>query len=203
MYKTIIFDFDGVIVDSFDIAYETNKLARPTLTRERYRAKFNGNINDAKHEDEKVNDIDFFYEFSKKFKQLGIKSNIKNNIKKLSKEYNLFIVSSTPNPIVRDYLQRHSLLDAFIELYGLDVDKSKVIKFNMIFEKYKISSNQTIFITDTSGDVNEAKEVEIDFIIGILGGYQDEESLQKANPDMIVKDFNELIQVIDSKKISW
>lgn len=200
--KNIIFDFDGVIVDSFDIAFETNKLARPTLTRERYRAKFNGNINDAKHEDEKVNDIDFFYEFGEKFKHLGIKSDIKNNIKKLSEENNLFIVSSTPNPIISDYLQRHSLLGAFTELYGLDVHKSKVLKFNMIFEKYKISPNQTIFVTDTSGDVIEAKEVKIDFIIGILGGYQDEESLQKANPDMIVKDFNNLIEVIESKNMS-
>ena len=56
--KIIIFDFDGVIVDSFAVAFETNKLARPTLTRERYRSKFNGNINDAQFEDEQVREID-------------------------------------------------------------------------------------------------------------------------------------------------
>ena len=51
--KIIIFDFDGVIVDSFDIAFKVNKLSRPALTKKSYRAKFNGNIADAKYEEKK------------------------------------------------------------------------------------------------------------------------------------------------------
>lgn len=194
--KIIIFDFDGVIVDSFDVAFEVNKLARPTITKERYQAKFNGNIADAKHEDEKVREIDFFYEYGERFKKLGIKQNIKEAIIQLSKEYKLFIVSSTINSIIEEYLNRHGLLDCFNEILGFDVETSKVKKFNMVFEKYNVSPTQTIFLTDTSGDIEEAREAKINFIVGILGGYQDEDNIRKANPNAIVKDFNKFFSLV-------
>ena len=124
--KIIIFDFDGVIVDSFNVAFEVNRLAKPTITKERYQAKFNGNIADAKHEDEKVREIDFFYEYGERFKKLGINQNIKEAIVKLSKNHKLFIVLSTINSIIEEYLKRHGLLDSFTEILGFDVETSKV-----------------------------------------------------------------------------
>lgn len=195
--KIIIFDFDGVIVDSFDIAYDVNKLARPTITRERYQAIFNGNFADAKYEDKNVKEIDFFYEYGKRFKHLSIDQNIKDSIIKLSQDYKLFIVSSTINSIIEEYLKRHGLLEAFTEILGFDIETSKVKKFNMIFEKYNITPNQTIFLTDTSGDINEAKEAKINFIVGILGGYQNEENIRKANPNAIVKNFNNFFNLVN------
>ena len=200
--QIIIFDFDGVIVDSFDVAFEINRLERPSITRERYQAKFNGNIANAKHDDEKVKEVDFFYEYGERFKYLDIDQNIKDSIITLSKDYKLFIVSSTTNSIIEEYLKRHGLLDAFTEILGFDIETSKVKKFNMIFAKYSITPNQTIFLTDTSGDINEAQEAKINFIVGILGGYQNEDSIRKANPNAIVKDFNNfcnLVNVVRSK----
>jgi len=200
--KIIILDFDGVIVDSFDVAFEVSQIARPTLTKERYQSKFNGNITDAKHEDKQVKEIDFFLEYGKRFKHLGIDNNIKDCIVKLSKDYKLFIISSTINSIIEKYLKRHGLLDAFTEILGVDVETSKVKKFNMIFEKYNITPEQAIFLSDTSGDIYEAKEAKINFIVGILGGFQNEENIKKANPDVIVKDFNDffnLVKEVDTK----
>lgn len=194
--KIIIFDFDGVIVDSFDVAFEISRLARPTITRERYRAKFNGNIADAKHEDEKVREIDFFYEYGERFQSLGIDHDTKDSILKLSKEYKLFIVSSTINSIIEEYLGRHGLQGAFIKILGFDVETSKVKKFNMIFDKYDINPSQAMFLADTSGDIREAREVKINFIVGILGGYQNEDVLRKAEPDAIVKDFNNFFKLV-------
>jgi phosphoglycolate phosphatase-like HAD superfamily hydrolase len=143
-----------------------------------------------------VREIDYFHEFGEKFKSLGIKQDIKDIIIKLSKNFKLFIVSSTPNSIIQDYLKRHDLSKAFTDIFGLNIEASKVKKFNIIFEKYNVSPNQSIFLTDTSGDIKEAKEAKINFIIGILGGYQDEKSLQKAKPDAIVKDFNNFFNLI-------
>ena len=197
--KIIIFDFDGVIVESFDVAFEVNKLARPNITKERYRSKFNGNIADAKHEDEKVKEIDFFYEYGERFKKLGIKQNIKEAIIKLSKNHKLFIVSSTINSIIEEYLERHGLLECFTKILGFDVETSKVKKFSMIFDEYKISPGQTIFLTDTSGDIEEAKKAKINVILGILGGYQDRRSLEKANPSAIVKDFNTFFSLVNEE----
>jgi len=198
--KIIIFDFDGVIVDSFDVAFEVNKLARPTITRERYQAKFNGNIANATHEDEKTREIDFFYEYGERFKKLDIDQDIKDSLIKLSKEHKLFIVSSTTNPIIEEYLTRHGLLELFTEILGFDIETSKVKKFHMIFDKYNISPDKTIFLTDTSGDIDEARESKINFIVGILGGYQNEENLKNAKPNAIVKDFNTFFNLIQKNK---
>lgn len=196
--KIIIFDFDGVIVDSFEVAFKVNQLARPTITRERYRAMFNGNIADAKMEDKKVNEINFFHEYGERFKNLSINPDIKDVIIKLSKKHRLFVISSTINSIIKEYFKRHGLLDAFTEILGFDIETSKVKKFNMIFKKYNINPRQTIFLTDTSGDINEAKEAKINFIVGLLGGYQNEESLEKAKPNVIVKDFNDFFNLISA-----
>lgn len=58
--KITIFDFDGVIANSFEIAFAINKISRPAITRERYRKLFDGNIYDAVLEDTAVSEVDFF-----------------------------------------------------------------------------------------------------------------------------------------------
>jgi len=197
--KIIIFDFDGVIADSFDIVLEVKRIAIPSLTEESYRMKFNGNIVDAKYKEKVVEEIDFFTEYGRRFKFLDIDKNVKDVIKNLSKDFKLFIVSSTINPIIEEYLVRHGILDCFTDIISHDIETSKVKRFQMIFKKYKISPNKTIFISDTSGDINEAQEAKINFIVGILGGYQDKESLEKAEPDIIVKDFNDFSRVVQER----
>jgi phosphoglycolate phosphatase-like HAD superfamily hydrolase len=79
------------------------------------------------------------------------------------------------------------------------VDPSKTRKFNSIFKKYSANPASAIFVTDTSGDVKEAKQASIGTIIGILGGYQDEEYLKQSKPNFIVKNFSELEKLIYGK----
>jgi phosphoglycolate phosphatase len=196
--QTIIFDFDGVIVNSFNTAFEVSQMMRPTLTKDRYQAKFNGNYYNAEHQDKIENEINFFKEYGEKFRKLDIDTKTKETILELSKTHNLFIVSSTIKSIIEKYLSRHGLLDSFTEILGSDTETSKVKKFNMIFDKHKISPEETIFLTDTSGDVREAQEANINLIVGILGGFQNEESLKRSNPNAIVKNFSEFFELINN-----
>lgn len=189
--KIIIFDFDGVIVDSFKVALEVNQLATPTLTTERYRAKFNGNIADAPHDDPVVREIDFFAEYGQRFQSLGIDDYIKEIIIKLCKKFPLFIVSSTTNRIISDYLTRHGIRHCFEEIFGFDIEKSKIKKFNMLFKKWGVLPENTVFLTDTVGDILEARAAGIELIVGILGGYQHEKTLRAAQPKKIVKNMHE------------
>ncbi|MBI2474864.1 HAD family hydrolase [Candidatus Uhrbacteria bacterium] len=193
---TIIFDFDGVIADSFDIAFEVNKLSRPTLTLERYQNAFNGNINEVKYEDKVVKKIDFFREYGDRFKHLGIDSKKKDFIQKLSQEFQLFIISSTRSDIIQDYLQSHGILSCFQKILGNEVHTSKVEKFKMLFEKYALEPNNVTFITDTAGDIAEAKKVGVKIIVGILGGYQNEQNLINGNPSIVVKDFSQFYDFV-------
>lgn len=187
--KAIFFDFDGVIADSLSIAFEVNKMTRPTLTLERYKSYFNGNINEIKYEDESIREVDFFKEYGKRFETLSIDEQKKNVIQKLAKEFQLFIISSTTTSIIRSYLQRHKILSYFTEILGNEISPSKTKKFEMLFEKYNLTPNNIIFITDSSGDMKEARKVGIKAIVGILGGFQSKADLKHGNPTVIVKDF--------------
>ncbi len=44
--KVILFDFDGVVVDTFSFCYRIMN-SRDSISEDVYRAKFEGNINDA------------------------------------------------------------------------------------------------------------------------------------------------------------
>ena len=192
-------DFDGVIAGSFEIAFSIHRIARPAITIESYRKLFDGNIFDAKFEETAIKDVDFFAEYSRRFKTLGIDEKVKLNIKKLSQDFSLFIISSTTNGIINEYLKRQGILDCFTEVLGCDAEKSKVKKFNQVFKKYKISPAQAIFITDTTGDIKEAKAAEAGFIVGILGGYQDRVALENAAADAIAEDFNDFFRIVQKK----
>lgn len=194
--KVIFFDFDGVIANSLQIAFEVNQLSKPTLTLELYRSYFDGNINDAIHADEVLKKIDFFEEYGKRFEKLEINKYTKSTIEKLSQEYQLFIISSTRGDIIQSYLQRHEILSCFTEILGNEIEKSKIKKFQILFDKYNINQKDIIFITDTSGDIKEAKKVGIETIVGIIGGYQFEENLKKENPTIIVENFTQFYDFV-------
>jgi phosphoglycolate phosphatase len=194
--KIIIFDFDGVIADSFEIAFAVNKIFRPTITRESYRKLFDGNIYDALLQWPAEKEIDFFAEYGERFKALGINSTVTSIIKELSGNFRLFINSGTADAVIYEYLKRHGTLDYFVEILGCDVETNKVKKFNTIFKKYKVLPDESIFITDTAGDIKEAQEAKINFIVGILGGYQSRESLEKAQPNAIAEDFNDFFDIV-------
>lgn len=190
--KSIIFDFDGVIADSLSIAFEVNKLSKPTLTLERYQAAFNENINEVRYEDKVVREIDFFKEYGERFSTLGIDPEKKKIIQKLAQEFQLYIISSTTGDIIRAYLDRHQIFDCFVDILGNEIHTSKVKKFGLLFDRYHIHPKDVIFITDSSGDMKEAREVGVHSIIGILGGYQNEENLKKGEPTSIVENFSQV-----------
>jgi phosphoglycolate phosphatase len=195
-HKTIFFDFDGVIANTLAIAFRIIHASKPSLTLERYQSYFNGNINDSRKKDKTTNTIDFFKEYGKRFKTLEIDEEKKAVIQKLAQETQLFIISSTNSDIIHDYLKRHGLLSCFTEILGNEVDPSKVKKFQMLMKKYKINPKDVIFITDTAGDIIEAKKAGIQTIAGILGGFQNEKDIKKENPTVIVNNFSQFYEFV-------
>lgn len=197
--KIIFFDFDGVIADSFSIAFEVAKMSKPTLTQERYRSYFSGNINEAKHTDKIIRVVDFFKEFGERFKTLKIADEKKNVIKKLAQKFQLFIISSTPSDIIRIYLQKHDILPCFTEILGNEIHESKIKKFQMLYQKYSINPKDVIFITDSAGDIGEAKEAGIQTIVGILGGYQERKDLEKEKITAIIDNFSQFYDFVQKQ----
>jgi phosphoglycolate phosphatase len=197
----ILFDFDGVIADSFEPAFEVTRLMCPHVTEDEYRKQFEGNINDWEvpvdiHNDDCRTDIDFFQEYIPRMKkQARIVPGIVDVIRWLEKEYTLIVISSTITSPIREFLEEHDLAKYFSEIMGNDVHKSKVEKIKMVFDQYQAEAKKCVFITDTLGDMREASRVDVD-VIGVTWGFQSTETLQKGTPFRLVDKPEDLIEAI-------
>jgi len=189
MTKTILFDFDGVIVDSFGACFEVSRTIHPILTEEAYRRRFEGNINHAfttlDHDERCRHDIDFFDEFRPKLAQASVFPGILDAVDELHKEYRLVIVSSTISAPIREYLEGHNIAGHFDDILGNDVHTSKVEKIKMVLQKYAAEPGNCVFVTDTLGDMREAAEVGISSI-AVSWGFQKHATLEQGKPFRVV-----------------
>lgn len=193
--KTIIFDFDGVIHDTFELAYKINiDIFGKNLTKERYRDFFNGNLFESADVNEKDNDK-FFKLQNEAFKYLKIDEDIRKNLEKLSKSHPLFIISSNQEEALNTYFQNNNFIHIFKEILGSETHKSKVEKFKYLFEKYNIKADDCIFVTDTLGDIMEGNKVGVK-IIAVDFGFHKRDRLEKGKPFKIVSNFDEILETI-------
>ncbi len=176
--KLIIFDFDGVIIDSLKHAHEGNLRAWPDLKVNHYQNFFNGNIYE---ELEKLPEskyplaehLEWFREVHEpKKKYLSIFPKMEEVIRKLAKTYKLTINTSADAMSTSEYLKHHDI-DVFTSVYGIEVSKNKIEKFQKILLDFNLSASECVFVTDTVGDVKDASTLNIPTIL-VSWGYQDE-----------------------------
>lgn len=198
--QIILFDFDGVIVDSFEGAYEVNRSFEPSLTREEMKRRFEGNINESwaeangrplTDEDEKY----FFDRYVPALMKSPIFRGILECIKNLAENYILMVVSSSISSPIRKYLENRNAAQYFTEIMGNDIHRSKVEKIKMIFEKYGVGPGDCIFITDTLGDLREAEKAGVESI-AVAWGFHDKETLSRGNPIALANKPEELIEKV-------
>lgn len=198
-----MFDFDGVIANTFQMCYGINRMSDPELTEDEYREKFEGNINHATPKRKPIKEVDFFTEFEKCILDAPLPPGIADAIQYLGSKYKMVIVSSTITPLIERYLTKHNLLVFFQEILGNDVAASKVEKFNMVFERYATNGDDSVLITDTLGDIREAKHVSM-HTIAVTWGYQHRSTLEKGEPDTIIENPSKIIRAIsDAFDESW
>lgn len=200
MKKIVFFDFDGVLVDSFEISYLIAQKINPGLTKEQQKELFDGNFYDnlelkkGKSAADEDNSL-FYKEYIPELMKLSPIENISQVLKELKNIYRLIVVSSTISSPIAEYLLKYNLGHYFEEILGGDIHKSKVTKIQMMLEKHKVKSVDSVFITDTLGDMKEAMECNVQSI-GVTWGFHEKERLQKGNPFAIVENPEELLEAI-------
>lgn len=201
--KFILFDFDGVIVDSFASAFEVRNKICPSMKEGQYRSAFDGNINDWSltgpgHDETCRHDVDFFAEYIPKMKsQVKVASGMDVVIRKLAETYALIVISSTLSAPIQELLEKNGLAHYFKEIMGFDVQTSKIKKIEAVFSKYKTTADNCVFITDTLGDIREANHTHVGSI-GVTWGFQGKEKLATGNPFRIVDTPTDLLSAVSS-----
>ncbi|MBP6945327.1 HAD family hydrolase [Patescibacteria group bacterium] len=197
--NVILFDFDGVIVDSFSFCYRIIH-TRDGITEDEYRARFEGNINDAPKKlvqsATSTTPFDFFEQYTKELLTQQPNQEIVPVIQKLAQAHTLIIISSTISPPIASFLELHNLKQYFKEILGNDVEKSKVKKIQDVLQRYNLQPSETVLITDTLGDIREANQCGVKSI-AVTWGFHPVETLEKGQPYQII---NTPIEIIDAIK---
>lgn len=202
MKKLVIFDYDGVICDSFEAGVVIGKDLDPLFSAEIYRRLFDGNavhtFANSMNEADLRNWIDTH---SRIYHTQPLFPGITETLDALSKLHNLSIVSSNLNPLIDKHSLEQNIRHHFSDIMGSDIAVSKIEKIQMLMDKYEVAPSECIFITDTLGDVREANECGID-IIAVLWGFHDRETLNRGTvahhadsphdlPDLIARHFSD------------
>lgn len=194
--KLIIWDFDGPIIDSRELALELTQYQCHDVDEHVHRNLFNGNVFDGLNKLKKKASDEEFSEFlnksywPRKMEILPVEG-IRGVLEELSNEFDMVINSSSVASQIDSYLAKNDLRKFFLKIYGSEI-KSKEEKFKLILKEFNLSAKDCVLITDTVGDVLEAESLSIPSIV-ILWGYQLEEHFNPViNKVVLVKDPSQL-----------
>ena len=192
----VLFDFDGVIVDSYAPSFSYARRYNPWLTDAGHRRLFEGNIHDTMAGFIFGPDEEFWSHYREHIFKTPPIPGIIPAVRDLSNRYGLLVISSGRSEPIREYLRRQDISDAFTDVMGGDVHRSKVEKIKMARQKYGAVALDCLFITDTLGDLREAAEAGIP-ALGVTWGFHPAETLARGNPKALVSDPGSLVRAID------
>lgn len=192
MLKHIIFDFDGVIADTFDMNWSICQMHDPVATSEDFLAHHDGNVYAEPRV--RIQHLQFIDDYRSHLTSLHL-TNAIPPLQRLSESYSLYIISSTSEVVIREVLGKAGLLSLFIRVMGFETDRSKVEKFKILIKDHGVDPGNSVFITDTLGDIKEARHVGIRTIAETFG-YHSRERLGNGEPFKIVDSWEEIERTI-------
>jgi len=191
--RTIIFDVDGVLCDTFEFhRIRIAEFVGTMMSVDDFRNIHNGNFFETVPQEIKDTDWRAYAKYIyHEQSALLIVDATKKSIKTLSESYALHLVSSGSEINIEELLRNNGLHDHFNEILGLESHRLKIDKFKFLIEKYHLHAEECLFVTDTLGDILESNEVNIP-TIAVDFGYHDTKTLQRGNPLGIISHFDEI-----------
>lgn len=113
---------------------------------------------------------------------------------KLAERHTLVVITSSWSDATRDFLTAHGLA-GIDEVLGCDVDESKVRKIARVMAEHGRGAHYW-YVGDTVGDIIEGREAGV-HTIGVAWGWHGEARLRRAQPDHIASTPEELVELID------
>lgn len=193
--KNIVFDFDGVIGDTFDIVFALSQAADQSMTHDDFVEHHDGNV----YEEPKIKFSaegakQFYADYSNRISLSHIAEAVPS-LERLANSYKLFIISSNEEYGIKAVLEKANIARHFDAIYGYNTHKSKITKFEMLRDQFGIDFDETVFITDTLGDIKEGNKVGVK-VIAETFGFHSRERLAQGSPYKIVDSWKEIEQEI-------
>lgn len=211
--KVVIFDFDGTLADTLDaIVKITNRLAgeygyKPTAPEELTQIR-----NLSSREIVKQSGISLFKlpfllkrvkaDLRNDIQQLNPIVGIKESLIKLKAEGNrLGILTSNSEENVISFLKKHEMIELFSFIYsGTQLFSKHKIILNII-KRNKLNPEEVIYVGDETRDIEAAKKINSK-VIAVSWGFNTKEALARHNPDFLIHQPSELLDVMGSLAVT-
>ncbi len=208
MIKIVIFDFDGTLVDTFDLIFAiTNRLSVEFGYKEAKKEEISefeklSPLKVINQSGISIFKVPFLLrrirtEFQKEINNVSLFPGIKETLLALKFQgYKMGIITSNGQDNVASVLQNHNLLVFDFMVSGITLfGKHRIIKKYLRSEK--IQPEEMVYIGDETRDINAAKKAKIK-VIAVTWGFNSREALSEYQPDALVDQPQELIEVINN-----
>lgn len=197
--KAVIFDLDGVIIDSLEawikVFNDTRKHYNlPIITKKEFMGKVWGGSMERDvrlyFKGKTIEEVSklYFSKMDKFIESTKLNANVKETLEKLkTKSIKLCVVSNSYKKVVLGILNFHKIKGSFdVILGGDDVENGKPAPDSLlkVCKRLDIKVNEAVLVGDTTNDFGAAKNAGMFFI-----GY-------KINGDLKISDFKDLERLI-------
>jgi len=192
--KLLLFDFDGVLVDSIDVYEKTvtdclKRINQPlTRGREEFLELFEGNFYESLVQ--KGVDLGKFMSASVdilsevNYAEMKPFDAIRPVLRALAKNHPMIVISSNETPTIVEALHLYDFDGIFQEILGSDFMLSKKDKILHVIKKYDVTLQDIYYIGDTTGDIREGKQAGVK-TVGVTWGWHSKEKMAAVNPDYL------------------
>jgi phosphoglycolate phosphatase len=111
------------------------------------------------------------------------------------------VVTNKPNPFAKDMLAQLGVADYFTDIIAGDSEypkKPSAAALLAIMKRENTAPADTLFIGDSLVDIETARNAGVEAAV-VLHGFNTEDELQSAHPDLMAKDFTDLREKIKLK----
>jgi phosphoglycolate phosphatase len=199
MRRVLIFDYDGVIVDSFPVIISIYKRMADKYgwdsSEEGFNKLFDNNFFQSLRlqglsDEQMATELEEFTKMAAKEQhKIQLFKGIVQMLEILSASNILVIITSNVSQMVNEILRKNEI-SCIQEVLGADTHMSKVNKIQQIKNQYPDA--QIFYIGDTVGDIREGKASDVT-TVAVTWGYHKREELIQENPDYMVDSPKELL----------
>ncbi len=215
--KAILFDLDGVLVNSPDAIWKAHnmaakKLGYPLCKREEIYRLIGMKWDDLISVLIPEADVELFKKtvnqmVKKVYKNVRLLGNAKKTLKELKKRgFKLGLVSGSNKSYADDILNKlnfdFELLDIRIHAEDTERHKPDPDPILLALEKLNVKANETIYVGDSLLDFWAARAAGVNFI-GVLSGVTLIEEFLKNNVIFVIKDIGDLIKYMNNGELMF
>ncbi|MDM3870094.1 HAD family hydrolase [Porticoccus sp. W117] len=201
----INFDYDGVIVDSFDELLDIAIRASEEFPASRKPAKEDfhsienltfldlGQLIGLNGDDAKQYSDAVFSE-QKKSWSVSLFPTIAEVFSELSKYHTLVVITASESQVVSENLTALGIRDTITKVLGGELGLSKSDRIDMVCKELGFEKCETLMVGDAISDIRQGKLANVT-TVAVTWGFQDKQLLAREQPDFQISEPAELLEI--------